>query len=731
MADLDQIASHREDYSIVWLDPLIDPEDLHTQELATKLSDTCKVFADIVECLNHIRMTLDPTILIISGSCAEQCLNSFRSIPSIDSIVIYCAKPEKYSWIDVYGKVVTCVQTEADLIEYVHRLMTLKCQKSFHLIKRTKNDAATFIWFRLMFDCLIAVSRETDAKEKMIQSCRMLYRHNRAELAKIEEFEKTYCSEDAIRWYTGGSFIYRKVNQALRTENINKVSLFGSFIYDLYIRLAQDYCSSSIEAYESDIFTVYRGMRMSSSELNILRNSTEALVITNCFMSTSKNRDVATAFIPRSVAETLVAVLFEIEIDLFATKNACFAEISRFSCFPEEEEILFNIGSTFRINSVEYDVETELWLVLMSLVATKEYLDIPELPRLCEFESLDQNQLDRNLCTSRLKNPFHAYYNYGRTKVYRPGWIALDDRNVQGSSSVVLSDVDNYVKALLFYEQEQFRHTVSVNCACDCNCYGNNNISKDVLEKVNDSSKTTFSINEKTEPSDEFHYLKFALDYKNDVTNMNTNHLRRYFSSDTGNFSCQQEKYESVPYAFNYLRMSTRNTSREFFVENPILCFDIRKDRLNREKKALAQAFFGFQTMFVTDVSQIIEIAARCQVNNHQLYFISSESLVTELKSFEMKMIRIYYLNNEFQRLTCDEWDGVGPNEIYVDTIEQLTSRLYHDLARFYSKAAEQVASKDKHSMIIKHLLLKSTRCYELLAQNTRNIIQRYQDSLI
>lgn len=726
MADLDQITGHREVYSVVWLDPLVDPEDLHTQELATKLSDACTVFADILECLSHLKMAVDQTILIISGSCAEQCIHSFHSIPSISCIVIYCAQREKYSWIESYRKVVTCVQTEADLIEYVHCLMTIKCQTSFYLIERVKNNAATSMRFRLTFECLKAASCRTHAKRDMVENCRMFYRHNLAQLATIDDFEKEYCSTDAISWYTKHSFIYKLINSALRAQNVDILCLFSFFIRDLQKQLAHTY-SSLVETHRNDVFKVYRGMRISSSELNQLRHNADALVTTTSYMSTSKIREVATLFATKSVVENLEPVLFEITIDLSTVGKACFADVSAFSCFPEEEEVLFNFGSVFRIHSVDYDVGLGIWLVSMSVASTKEYLDVPELCRLLDFEDIEENRLNRDFCTRR----WDAYYNDWPVAYHGTARMTGDGLFVKSFSGCVLGDVDKHRMPIISYKKKQIRHAVSFNCIYGCNCYGNNNILKHASKNVNDSSETAFSINEKTHQSDKFHYPLIACVDSDSVTNMNANHFRIHPNIDRDNSPRQQGTHEIVRDTSNHSRKSTENINYEFFVENPILCFDIRGDRLRRVKTTLSEAFCDFQTIFIADVAQIIKLAAQCQVNNRQLYLILSESLVAEFKSFETKMIRIYYLDDELQGPTCDEWNGPRLDGIYVDTIDQLTNKLYHDLARFYSKAAELVASKGKHSMATKHLLLKSARCYELLAQNTRNIIQRYQDSLI
>jgi hypothetical protein len=733
MADLNQIATHREDHTIVWLDPLIDPEDLHTQETVIKLSDTCKVCDDITDCQTYLKTILDPAILIISGSCAVQCLKSFHSIPSVDSIVIYCVKREKYSWINnVYKKVAACVQTEADLIEHVHRLMTIKCQTSFYTINQRENDLATFMWFHLLKELLIRLPVVTDhSKEEMIRNCQSYYRHNHAELAKIEEFKKTYDRKNAIQWYTKDSFIYRMVNKALRTENIKTLYFLRSFIYDLHHQLVDAHSSMLSDTNESNVLTLYRGARLPLSELNELRNNTGALITMNGFLSTSRSYDVAIAFAQGPIITDYTSVLFKITVDLDTPKPMCIADISEYSSFPDEQEVLFNVGCIFRVGTTQYSIGRKMWKVSLTLTAANEDLDVPQLPVLFQFGCLAQNKLNQSIFVSLLEDPFRKDCD---SEIANAGFhrlLELKNLYAPLSLSYLLNDIDNCAKVPLVYKEDKgLRRVVSSDYLYDCSYYENNGNADDVSRKVDDSCKNAFSSNAKSRQSFASLYLKLLLDHNDLYTNTHANYFQRCVDNNPEKFAFQQETNRSVQYLFNYLHMSTGNTNQEFFVKNPIVCFDIRKDRLNKEKKGLSKAFSEFQTKFVTDASQIIQLALQCQVYHQQLYLVLSESVLAELKSFETKRIRIYYLNDNLRGPTRKDCDCDQLNEIYVNTIEQLTNRLYHDLAQFYSKAAEQAIYKGQHPMTAKHLLLKSAQCYELLAQSTKDIIQRYQNSL-
>lgn len=64
----------------------------------------------------------------------------------------------------------------------------------------------------------------------------------------------------------------------------------------------------------------------------------------NGFCSTSRNRDMAMKFAKN--------VLFDIEVDLKKNPGLTFADISSNSQFREEEEVLFDLVTVFRIEKV-------------------------------------------------------------------------------------------------------------------------------------------------------------------------------------------------------------------------------------------------------------------------------------------------------------------------------------------------------------------------------------------
>jgi hypothetical protein len=94
---------------------------------------------------------------------------------------------------------------------------------------------------------------------------------------------------------------------------------------------------------------VYRGQILSMDEIEQLRANVNKLITMNGFCSTSRNRQMAVKFAKN--------VLFDIEVDLRKHPALIFADVSSTSQFEEEEEVLFDLVTVFRIEKVSSTTE--------------------------------------------------------------------------------------------------------------------------------------------------------------------------------------------------------------------------------------------------------------------------------------------------------------------------------------------------------------------------------------
>ncbi|CAF1155302.1 unnamed protein product [Didymodactylos carnosus] len=392
----DYIVKHNQrEFMLIYLDKNMDE---NTVDVVSRLNEHLQRFDDQLECIKFIRSienTNKAVFLIIPGSLANNLLNEIHSLKQIDSIFIYCRKRYRYeSLLEKYDKIVD-ICTELDdldikLQQNLERYLTIF---NFYNIKKSIRDlnreSAEFIWFQLLQSMLMKLPHNTEqAKQELLTQCRLHYRTRKGELDTIKKFEDEYKSDDAIQWYTKNSFLYRIVNQALRTEYVEELYTFRYYIVDLCLHLLKR--SNEFKQLKENfqrVITLYRGSEMSSDELTKIKLNQGGLIATNGFLSTSRNKRIAKSFANIQSSKTvgeqntngsnkLVSVLFEIDVNV-QLSSIILADISDMSQFPEEEEMLFGLGAAFKIDSVEETInEFSRKYTLVKMHATNEGKEI-------------------------------------------------------------------------------------------------------------------------------------------------------------------------------------------------------------------------------------------------------------------------------------------------------------------------------------------------------------------
>ncbi|CAF1215661.1 unnamed protein product [Didymodactylos carnosus] len=199
----------------------------------------------------------------------------------------------------------------------------------------------------------------------MLNMSRTYYKDNQAVLAQINEFEQSYCSSTSITWYTKNTFLFRMLNQVLRQENVTGIFQLRYFIKDLYLQLRElhsQYIKSLSQ--KTKILTVYRGQTITINQLQQLKENISSIIYVNTFLSTTTDKEVALIYAGVE-GSYLVSVLFEINIDTsIATKP--FANIEDYSYHKDENEILFALGTMYKIVSVSKFENGHIWIIKLS-----------------------------------------------------------------------------------------------------------------------------------------------------------------------------------------------------------------------------------------------------------------------------------------------------------------------------------------------------------------------------
>ncbi|CAF1209150.1 unnamed protein product [Adineta ricciae] len=245
-----------------------------------------------------------------------------------------------------------------------------------------KSKFNTFLWYQILFHTLKQLPTDEQAKEEMLRFCSDYYQSNPREERIIQQYRKSNNERTAIRWYTRNTFFFKLANHALRTEDM---LLVYRFRYWLKLLCSAIECEHKKQK-DDQTWTLYSGFRLHKDELERLKQSVGNLISINSFLSTSRNINVAHIFAGTGIIEDhLARVRLHIEVNPTRLQSVFCADIRRMSQFSQEEEVLFSLGSTFRIISMDYDDTNQHWVFYLN--ATDDRSDL--IREHCQLASYD------------------------------------------------------------------------------------------------------------------------------------------------------------------------------------------------------------------------------------------------------------------------------------------------------------------------------------------------------
>ena len=374
-----EIDENKETVQLIWLNENFDdsPDNLSTYARLLELNPAVQFYSDFDRCVKFIKSIKNEQIfLIVSHNFAQRTLTQISNYRNLISIFIFSAN-DKQQEAFVYGcnKVVGIFTDRNHLLESIRMTIDTVEGKTlvFNLFNQKQRlgrdlskESASFIWHQMLIYVLRQMPQDQQSRDEMLDMCEEFYRHNKKELEKIESFRLTYTSDKAIEWYTKDCFLYKLLNKALRTEDIELLHIFRFFIIDLCAALEKE----CFQLKNRTCFTTFRGTQILNEQLETLKQSEGKIISMNGFFSTSRNINVSLSFAGKSQPEAAFqAILFEIKTDPSST-TMVFADIERQSQFNSEEEVLFSLNAVFKIESVRFDSELNVWKI--KLTATDE-----------------------------------------------------------------------------------------------------------------------------------------------------------------------------------------------------------------------------------------------------------------------------------------------------------------------------------------------------------------------
>lgn len=355
----------------IWLDNKLIQCEEHV-DVQIELRATAKDFQrfrDFDECLDFITDQDEQCriFLITSMNIGKLLVPLVHLVEQIESIYLFCSSKttDNNEWTQQYSKI-KGIFLDVKLI--YNRFLKDTSVRDHHKEEEVSisflssrditsvdvnRQDPTFMYFQLLKEILLtdhSLENEDLSRKEMIDFCRETCANNPSDIVLLDEFEQTFIPEMSIFWYLKESFLFQMLNKALWSVELDVLYRFRYFLRHLYNQIVSE--AEKQRSQLSSSIVVYRGQTMSDKQIERLKRNLGGFLSFNNFLSTSFKRQVALNFLLGSSNGVLFQIQIDPKIQRFPIVNI---ELISYLINDEdnEQELLFTMGSVFRILSIE------------------------------------------------------------------------------------------------------------------------------------------------------------------------------------------------------------------------------------------------------------------------------------------------------------------------------------------------------------------------------------------
>lgn len=120
---------------------------------------------------------------------------------------------------------------------------------------------------------------------ELIQLCKTIYEKDDQEMSKILDYESNYSRETPVWWYTRESCIFKLLNLALRSNDVDILYSFRSLVQGIYQQIDGMYRNGQ------SCTTAFRFQLMKKTEIERIVLNEQQFISINSFLSTTLDED--------------------------------------------------------------------------------------------------------------------------------------------------------------------------------------------------------------------------------------------------------------------------------------------------------------------------------------------------------------------------------------------------------------------------------------------------------
>jgi hypothetical protein len=274
LPDVDDTDKLHDDVIAIWLDNTIgtsiESQWFNIARQLRQIISHVEVFTNVHECIDYVCSSgIAQIVLIVAGTYGDE-FDTRLYEEIIDNVFIYILTSNKLDCTTNHASIRGCFNNTNTLFNQMrddYKIYTTKKVSHMHSVPMNNSGSTTrcVIPQLIQWKCshlIMDLFRQMPCPReqsmgRFVQFCRSHYSNNSSQLAYINEFEETYQSADAIKWYTKDSFLFRVLNLSMQTNNLDAMMSFSHVLIDIYDQLHKLRSQQHNESLTR--LTVYRG----------------------------------------------------------------------------------------------------------------------------------------------------------------------------------------------------------------------------------------------------------------------------------------------------------------------------------------------------------------------------------------------------------------------------------------------------------------------------------------
>ncbi|UJR37495.1 hypothetical protein I4U23_030198 [Adineta vaga] len=290
-------------------------------------------------CIEYVTDTIqEQIIMILSKTNLENLQKYIHDLSQVRYIyVVDHNNEESYDSIKIQGIYTSlsrvCHRLEKDLISLTSDFMMI--------LSISANDTSnnSFVYLQILKDIILENDEQTDLQKEMLDFCRQQYAENEIQLKFINEFERYFRPEEAVKWYIRQEiFLFKMLTRAFRLPDPYILYKLRFFVQHLQRQLKLNNSSIPI--------TVYRTQYVSKTMFDSFSKNKGGYITFNSFLLTQRTKVTSQQQKTELSCINLdvIFVLFQMEIEV---------PILMMEIEPNTDELLLSAASVFQISNIK------------------------------------------------------------------------------------------------------------------------------------------------------------------------------------------------------------------------------------------------------------------------------------------------------------------------------------------------------------------------------------------